>query len=199
MSSIHESVAALLGLSPSFTKLPADQKDRLRRNMEKVGLYLAQPESFPANSLPGAIAFVPAARADRKDVLAEVNFPSFAAALIQGVFHAVVNASIEQMEAYADLLGKAAASVDKFRDEVITDESSRDWLTAAYPDVIENDSGCLRLRKGIALDEALRRLKLLGLEGGFDGREFDKTVVAAGRQSLAKGRQQLLATMVLMG
>ena len=41
----------------------------------------------------------------------QVNFLDFVAGLIQGVFHAIVKSSIEQMEAY----GKLVASVSRSR------------------------------------------------------------------------------------
>lgn len=42
---------------------------------------------------------------------AGVDFPAFVAELIGGVFEATVDASIEQMEAYADLVAAAAADL----------------------------------------------------------------------------------------
>jgi hypothetical protein len=43
-----------------------------------------------------------------------VDVPAFVAGLIKAVFDAVVDASIRQMEAYADLLRRVATSVGKF-------------------------------------------------------------------------------------
>ena len=44
----------------------------------------------------------------------DVDFPAFVAALVHGVFNAIVDASIQQMEAYAALVSQVAASVDAF-------------------------------------------------------------------------------------
>jgi hypothetical protein len=106
----------------------------------------------------------------------ELDFPQFVAGLIRGVFDAIVNASIRQMEAYADLLASVAASLDEFRDDTITDSRLRDRLCARFPWFCE---------PAAAGDEALSR-PLDRLAGGVWRR-------------VATSRQQLLATMVVMG
>jgi len=47
------------------------------------------------------------------DVVGAVDFPAFVNDLIRGVFDAIVDASIKQMEAFAGLLTSAATAVDK--------------------------------------------------------------------------------------
>jgi len=47
-----------------------------------------------------------------------VDFPAFVASLVAGTFEAIVDASIRQMEAYADLLADATKSVDRFVSEI---------------------------------------------------------------------------------
>src|SRR5512132_1704632 len=42
----------------------------------------------------------------------KVDFPAFVSGLVQGVFKAVVDASIEQMKAYGELLAATAKTVD---------------------------------------------------------------------------------------
>src|SRR5690606_2813632 len=46
-------------------------------------------------------------------MLQSINFPSFIASLVQGTFQAIVDASIQQMEAYANLLREAVKSIDE--------------------------------------------------------------------------------------
>ena len=57
----------------------------------------------------------------------EVDFPGFVADLVKGVFHAIVDASIQQMEAYSELLDKAASSMGEFVRENLPDRG-RDCL-----------------------------------------------------------------------
>jgi len=47
-----------------------------------------------------------------------VDFPTFVADLIEGVFNAVVSASIQQMDAFGELVASVARSLDDFVDEV---------------------------------------------------------------------------------
>ena len=60
--------------------------------------------------------------------LSAIDFPQFVAALIQGTFQAIVDASIQQMEAYAKLLQSAATTIDRFMDDQISDGQARDYL-----------------------------------------------------------------------
>jgi len=48
------------------------------------------------------------------DDLEAIDFPAFVSDLIRGVFNALVDSSIKQMEAYADLLKNVAIAADKF-------------------------------------------------------------------------------------
>ncbi len=63
----------------------------------------------------------------------------------------------------------------------------------------------VRLRDGVDEDAALRKVNSLPMEGGplksldLDDDEVEEKLVQGARTQLATGRQQLLATMVLMG
>ena len=64
----------------------------------------------------------------------KVDFPKFVGGLIQNVFKAIVDATIQQMEAYADLLANVAKTVDQFAQDNITSNNARDWLANKYPE-----------------------------------------------------------------
>ena len=68
-----------------------------------------------------------------RDTLNAIAFPTFVADLIKGTFQAIVNASIQQMEAYGQLLANVAKTVDQFMADNITDNNARDYLAATYP------------------------------------------------------------------
>src|SRR5438067_1271602 len=74
-------------------------------------------------------------------MIRDVNFPSFVAGLIDGVFNAIVTASIKQMDAYAEMLKNVAKSVDDFMKDNISENSARDYLANKYPDNLEVDTG----------------------------------------------------------
>jgi hypothetical protein len=148
-------------------------------------------------------------------LLQKVNFPTFCASLIQGVFHAIVQASIEQMEAYGKLVSSVAQSLSQFRDTNVSDNQGRDHMVDQFPDLFQigtaddgsgNNAPRLQLRDGVDEDAALARVnERLPMEGGpltsldMSDDETEQKVTLAARNQLAASRQQLLATMVMMG
>jgi hypothetical protein len=140
-----------------------------------------------------------------------VDFPAFVSALIKGVFHSIVESNITQMEAYGRLVADVAKTLNQFRDENVTANQGRDWLVEQYPDSfqIDVDTGedgtsqpRVRVRDGVDEEQALSKLKDLPFDGQppstFDD-DTEGVFVQAARTQLATSRQQLLATMVLMG
>src|SRR5258708_6736774 len=150
-------------------------------------------------------------------LLQKVNFSDFCAKLIQGVFHAIVQSSIDQMEAYGKLVSSVAKTLNQFRDENVSDNQGRDHLVEQFPDMFKlgtSDGGDfmgtggggqprVQLKDGVDEDQALKRVndslptpvKSLDLSDEDNEREL----VQSARTQLATSRQQLLATMVLMG
>ena len=67
----------------------------------------------------------------------------------------------------------------------------------------EGEQPRVRLKDGVDEDEALKRVNSLPVEGGpiesLDDESIEEKLVPAARTQLATSRQQLLATMVLMG
>jgi hypothetical protein len=109
---VARQVPALLALSPAYGQLTPDKQRQIASNMVKIGAYPVEPENVAANQLPGSIAIVPVG-AVAGNFLDAVNFPAFVASLINGVFHAIVDSSIRQMEAYVGLLSKVAKTVER--------------------------------------------------------------------------------------
>jgi hypothetical protein len=134
-----------------------------------------------------------------------IDFPQFVASLIQGTFQAIVDASIQQMEAYAELLRNVAGTVDRFMRDNITEGVAKDYLADQYPGVLSRDvdgnRAVLRPNDAAADGEMPSFFRDLGFETpqDLDERAIDEVVVPAARRTLAEQRQQTLATMVLMG
>jgi hypothetical protein len=141
-----------------------------------------------------------------------VNFPNFVSSLIEGVFHSIVKSSIEQMHAYADLVANVAKTLNQFRDENVTDNQGRDFLIQQFPDTFKLDVDTgedgssqprVRIKDGADEQAALKKVNSLPIEGGpltgLDDDTVEEKLVPAARTQLATSRQQLLATMVLMG
>jgi len=140
------------------------------------------------------------------EMIQKVDFPQFVAGLIDGVFNAIVHSSIQQMQAYADLVKNVSKSVDQYMKDNVSENNARDYLAERYPEHFEIDIGQdqprVRRRKG-ASDEALPDLQGdLGLDEpvtSVDDDAIEEKLVPAARRRMALDRQQLLATMVMMG
>lgn len=134
-----------------------------------------------------------------------VDFPQFVASLIQGTFQAIVDASIQQMEAYAELLKNVASTVDQFMQDNVSDGMARDYLADRYDSVFTRDTSTTQPKLGVREDAADTPLPSffqgLGFEtpADIDDEAINQIIVPETQRSLAEQRQQLLATMVLMG
>ncbi len=161
------------------------------------------------------------------DLVNKVNFPAFVGGLVEGTFNAIVNASIKQMEAYSNLVENIAKSVDEYMRDNISENQARDYLAAKYPEHLKVDTGrgqpkLVPVRGGSrggrdgraggrgALSQSLAGeqsllpdfMKDLGLPEPvtrLDPKTAEETLMPAARRRMAMDRQQLLATMVLMG
>jgi hypothetical protein len=244
---VRTAVRDLLMGSPAFAKLPQSTQQQIAKDTAEIAGYLAQPEGIPGNKLPSAAALADAdpnqthknfqenlqqvnkvgsgfkAQAALQGaevagaLLQKVNFPTFVASLIEGVFHAIVHSSIEQMEAYGKLVASVSQTLNQFRDENVSDNQGRDHLVDQFPDVFKlgtsegddfmgtGSGGQPRvlLRDGVDEDQALQRVnsKLPTPVKSMDltDESNEQELVQSARTQLATSRQQLLATMVLMG
>jgi hypothetical protein len=147
-------------------------------------------------------------------LMKQVNFPTFVSSLIQGVFQAIVKSSIEQMEAYSTMIASVAKSLQQFRDDNVTENQGRDHMAEKFPDLFEigaDDFGDspgprLKLRDGVDENDALRRVNgALDFQDGqlksmdLSDETAELALVTAARTQLARQRQQLMASLVLMG
>ena len=199
-------VKDLLTRSRAFGRLPPEQQNQLTQGMTQIAAYLAAPEGIKTNTLPGAVAIVHSVKDASGTLSTAIDFPNFVAALIKGVFQAIVDASIKQMEAYGELVKNVAQTVSQLVRDSISEDDSRRFLLATYPEYFELDPNpdchTLRLRDHLHKSEAIDRLSFLPLEAPLhtlNQREIDRILVPSARRRLAAQRQQLLASMVLMG
>jgi len=146
-----------------------------------------------------------------KNLVGSVDFPSFVGGLIQNVFQAIVTASIQQMNAYGQLLKSVAQTVDQFAQDNISLNNARDWLIEKYPDQIGLDEEAANEEGGqprLALksedsDAALARINAeMGIAQpitDLSDPEQEGRLVMAARMQMARSRQQLLSSMVILG
>ncbi len=143
-----------------------------------------------------------------------VSFPVFVSGLIEGVFSSIVRSSIQQMEAYQKMIASVAQSLQQFRDDNVSPNQGRDHMAEKFPDLFEigsddmaeNPSPRLRLREGVDESTALQRVnsQLSFTDGALKSMDLsdentELAIITAARTQLARQRQQLMASLVLMG
>jgi len=140
------------------------------------------------------------------ELLRQVNFTAFVGELIRGVFQAIVDATVQQMQAYAELVKSVTMSLSDFRDENVTENQARDHLVGRYPNLlqlkIDQGQPKVALRPDAQTDSLPDFAADLGMEEGItdiDDETIEQKLVPAARNDIARGRQQLLATVLMMG
>ena len=232
---VRDKVRELLLASPAFQTMPEDQRRELAHGMVRIASFIVagdRGDNAPATALvsnaladpkrPEPPPRSPTASGDMKEsgaaaahegakVLGElvdaVAFPTFVGGLVDGVFNAVVSASIKQMEAFAELVKNVSKSVDDFMKDNVSQNQARDYLAEKYPDHLEIDTsgGQPAVKKRASADDSqmpdfFGDLGLPAQPGGsIDDDVLEQQIVPAARKRLAMDRQQMLATMVLMG
>ena len=229
---VHGQVRAMLAEAPAFRQLDTSDRHALEHHMVKIAGYAAEclrddwlqserlgqrpvkisrpaeHDQATAVALSAADEFRPAAADQVARItgatLEALSFPEFVADLINGSFTAIVQSSIQQMEAYTRLLEDVSKTVDQFMADNITDNQARDWLVQRYPTHIRLADGEPVLEAAEGADEAAPPTwrEQLGLnqdvEAG-DADAYEEILVPAARRKLAQNRLQMLSMMVMMG
>lgn len=137
-----------------------------------------------------------------------VDFPAFVGGLINNVFKVIVETSIEQMRAYGELVAAVAKTAEDYMAENIGMGQGRDYLAQRFPDLVdvELDSDGNSQLKVLSDDPeaALGEIhNTLGIPGeaptDISDPESEIALINAARLQMAKSRQQLLASMVMLG
>lgn len=147
---VRSHVKALLTSSPAFRSLAPDVRREIAGDTVKVANYLA--------------GSAPSRGADKP--VGEVDFPGFVSSLIKGVFDAIVDASIKQMEAYAKLVAGVAKSLNEFSDANIGDNQARDHLLDRLPRFFGSSRGKpkrLPVRLATSRQKLLATMMLMGI------------------------------------
>lgn len=162
-----------------------------------------------------------------RQVLGAISFPRFVSELITGVFKAIHDSNQQQLHSFVELIRGVAQATGDFADGQVPLTAARQWLVDRFPANFElrgddpPDEEELRAMDAEERREALAerdRATRIVLKPGADfpsegmlraglslrpdeplpGRNPEELVSFA-RQAIARNRQQLLATMVMMG
>ncbi len=206
-------VTEALGAEPTLAAAlgPANLRAQLTPHPDGGGATQPAPGASTGTAVQpaggGGASATPTGRVGdvARATLNAIDFPGFVASLIQGTFKAIVDASIQQMQAYAELLKNVATTLDRFMDDNVSSNTAKDYLADTYDGVFDKDTSSgeakLVVKKGAADGAMPSFLKDLGYQSSddIDQDAVDNTIVPAARRDLAQQRHQTLATMVLMG
>jgi hypothetical protein len=143
---------------------------------------------------------------DAGDAASAVNFPGFVASLVTGTFQAIVDATVQQLREYAELVSSLSRSVDEFARDNVSPDQVRASLADKHKELRHvapvPGSGA---ETSLAIDPDAEGSSPRWLaDYGLDGEELTPELVEgalhdAGRTALAEQRMSTLASMVLMG
>ncbi|MBN1656608.1 MAG: hypothetical protein JXA30_22745 [Deltaproteobacteria bacterium] len=231
LNCVREAVASVIDATPQLAGYP-DLKETLTERMLKVSTAaaelleqereltndVAKRPRVTRSKTPLATAqaagdihrrtAVSSAAGTLRDTMNAIDFPGFVTSLISGVFQAIQNSTIQQLEAYSSLLEAVSASSDDFASSNISVGRAAQWIASRFPRqfVVEGEGEDIQLSLNPDSDEDLNREGLqqaLGATedemGTVDESELTETLIPLVQRKLGRDRQQMLATMVLMG
>src|SRR5262244_1509078 len=161
------------------------------------------PPSGPRKPATEAIAARAGALSD------EIDFPAFVAGLVHGTFDAIVDSAIRQMESFASLVSAVAKPLEDFTRENVSENQAKDHLVEQYPkDLVlsfEGGTPTVLPRPSDDKENPDEARSPQWLESfGVGGQELtpeliQETLIPEAQKRLGRTRQQMLATMVLLG
>jgi hypothetical protein len=173
--------------------------------------------------LPGQVGktFVAGASAQGVEqfgaLVQKVDFPKFVGGLIKNVFQAIVESSMDQMRAYGELIANVAKTVDQFMVDNIGPGAGRDYLADRFPEDLAVDMSSTSSFAAGAEAPPTPRLVATGEDSAtalakisaemnvnppitdLSDADAEERLVTAARLQLARQRQQLLSSMVMLG
>jgi hypothetical protein len=164
----------------------------------------AAPSPPPAPPPPPSTAQI-GQRAEA--ALDAIGFPGFVAGLVTGTFQAIVDASKQQISAYADLVASLSQTVESFSADNVTPNQTRDWLRDRHPQdlqVVLPAPGKAEQPQLLPRPEREGQSPAWLDDYGLSGQQLtaevtDGPLIDAGRLKVGEERMQTLATLVLMG
>src|SRR5260370_22858892 len=160
LDEIRSAVRALLESSPAYGRLEPAHRRRLAQGMVRICYTAAQlkhdsgtldengagQERQPALAMTQAAGGGFAASAQQapevaRRILNAVSFPRFVTDLINGVFKAMLDSNIAQMNSFVELINNVSASVEGFADAQMAPDRARQWLAELYSASLDMNVG----------------------------------------------------------
>jgi hypothetical protein len=138
----------------------------------------------------------------------EIAFPAFVASLVHGTFDAIVDSAIRQMESYASLVAAVAKPLEEFTRENVSENQAKDYLVEQYPkDLYLSLEGPPTVLPRPSDDKdnpdtprSPQWLESFNVAGqDLTPELIQETLIPEAQKRLGQTRQQMLATMVMLG
>jgi len=138
----------------------------------------------------------------------EIAFPAFVAGLVHGTFEAIVDSAIRQMESYASLVSAVAKPLEDFTRENVSANQAKDWLVHQYPHDLflnlEPEPTVVPKPSDDKDNPDEPRSPEWLADYGAAGQELtpeliQEVLLPEAQKRLGRSRQQMLATMVMLG
>lgn len=204
-------VSTTLPVAPPSTAIAMDQAEGIKNfgNLTK-GLPGQVGKSFEAGAVKQGVEQFGA-------LVQKVDFPKFVGGLIKNVFQAIVESSMQQMRAYGELISNVAKTVDEFMTDNIGEGAGRDYLAGRFPDALAVDiSSSSTFAEGapappvarlvatgdapeVALAKISAEMNINPPITDLSDANAELRLVTAARLQMARQRQQLLSSMVMLG
>jgi hypothetical protein len=219
---LAHAMVRLSDLALSLMREEADSEAEAERNLAAKPATTAAAPLAAGDEFSGVSAERVAGVTRR--ILNAVSFPRFVTELVNGVFKAVLDSNMQQMNAYVELLNNVSASTEGFADANFGAPRARQWLAERFPGSFEvrggggepeeddffagdpdfaDSGGGARLvqRQGgeWPSEEALRVELGLAENETVPRGDPERVLVPLARRQLSRNRQQMLATLVMLG
>jgi hypothetical protein len=199
MSYLNDPHAGLGNEVSEVAKILGDKKedpsDKLR-NRVAGGTKQAGQDFKGGAAREGATVF--------KELVKSVDFVGFVSGLIDGVYNSIVNSTIKQMMAFSQFLEAVVKSAEEFANDHVSENQARDHLVSKFPNALQInglDEGEPKVGFKPDIDDKDKPdfKQALGVDANLDDEEGEKMLVQGMRLQVARQRQQMLSTMLLMG
>ncbi|MCU7917134.1 MAG: hypothetical protein KZQ95_02105 [Candidatus Thiodiazotropha sp. (ex Epidulcina cf. delphinae)] len=186
------------------TEQALDRTITARREQRQAAPLLARAQQ--ASDIHGRSA-VRSAAGTVEALKNAIDFPGFVTSLINGVFQSIQNSNIQQLQSFADLLEAVNTSSAEFGAQQIGPAQAAQWAASRFPgmsvELGDDDEAELILSDEADLPE--RSVLQATLEAGseevdnIDDSDLTTTLLPLVQRKLARDRQSLLSTMIMMG
>lgn len=141
MRESYHQIDALLRGAPAFQALAESRRLQVATDLTVIVNFL-EPEPGPPRAGKGrGAALGRRSGPTAAPMVRSRGLPEFVRALLAGTFHAVVDASVQQMEAYAELVAATARSVDQLRADADSRTEVAMQLDASLREIFAGERG----------------------------------------------------------